>query len=81
MGKIVIKNTVSADNSVAETSIRSLLETLKVSKIAGVYRILVGSTEIEISSDLMKDLVENTFMMLDYEDQMDLLKSFSELVR
>ncbi len=64
-----------------EVSIRSLLQSLRVKKVSGSYFISLGSTEVEISADLMKNLIENAFMMLDYEDQMDLLSLFSSAVR
>ena len=81
MGKVVIKNSGMSENGMTEVSIRSLLRSLKISKISGMYHLTFGSTEVDISADLMKGLIEDAFMMLDYDDQIDLLKLFSEVVR
>ncbi len=81
MGRVVIKNSNVSPDSVSETSIRSLLRNLRISKISDMYHLSFGTTEIEISADLMKDLVENAFLMLDYEDQIELLKTFSYYMR
>ncbi len=81
MGRIKITRVESSDADLSELSIQAMLKSLHVSKIAGAYHITLGSTEVEISADLMKDLIEDAFMMLDYEDQMELLKTFAELVR
>ncbi len=81
MGKIKITRVESSDTDLSEMSIQAMLKSLNVSKIGGVYYITLGSTEVEISADLMKSLVEDAFMMLDYEDQVELLKTFSEYVR
>lgn len=81
MGKVSIKKVAARENEFMNFSISALLESMRVSKIAGNYHIWLGGTEVEISADLMKDFVENAFMMLDYEDQVELLKTFSEYVR
>ena len=81
MGKIKISRVESTDNDLSELTVQSMLKALSVSKHSGTYYISVGSTEMEISADLMKDLVEDAFMMLDYEDQMDLMKTFETYLR
>ena len=81
MGKIKITRVESGDTDLSEVSIQAMLKALRISKISGMYHLTFGSTEVEISADLMKNLIEDAFMMLDYEDQMDLLRYFSQAVR
>ena len=81
MGNVRIKKVNASENDFSEMSIQAILRSLRISKISDVYHIWLGSTEVEITSDLMKDLIQDAFMMLNYEDQEDLLKTFSEYVR
>ncbi len=81
MGKIRITRVEADENNISEMSIQSLLRGLKVAKVADNYYVSFGSTELEISADLMKGLIENAFMMLDYEDQVELMKLFESSVR
>ena len=81
MGKVKITRVESSDDEFSELSINAIMRSLKIKKVSGSYFISLGSTEVEISADLMKNLIENAFMMLDYEDQRDLLSLFSAAVR
>ena len=78
MAKVKITRVERSDN---ELSINAIMRSLKIRKVSDSYFISLGSTEVEISADIMKNLVEDAFMMLDYEDQMDLLSLFSSAVR
>ncbi len=81
MGKIEIRTIASSQDGVAQFGFESLLRSMRISKVGDNYHFSLGETEINISADLMRDLIENAFMMLDYEDQKDLISVFLRAMR
>jgi len=78
MGKVAIRNITKSDDTISEISIESILKAVRVFHRSDSYFLYLGSTEIEISRDVLLNLLEDLILMLDYDDRQELLSRMVE---